>query len=346
MLGWCVLRYSLHEEFLPTEFLWPFVWVLFLGWVIRTIYSGFFCRFTRCCAGLAFVHSCIGGVFGRMGRSYKAGSFHAVVVLFVVMFFFNVMGLMPGSYSLTGDFWVRGYLVFLFWGAGSLSMVGSKAACFKALKPSGISGILCWFVMFLEAVSWLYRPIVLGLRLLVNMICGHLLLALLAGFFSFLVSSSGPWWVFLFFPLLGTFLFFELFVSALQRYIFVVLVAHSWGQSQQESGLCWAGRYIIRPGGRSVFWARFYQTFRTFFYKTYRTVGFIMWLCRYGHVITMILIMFLLVFGPPLGIYYLMLPEWREIVVDFRGIDTNFGSCLWLDYGVEWPDFGGIFTGW
>lgn len=233
------------------------------------LYSTFFCRFSRCQVGLVYFHFRMLEVFRGIGGSYKSGSFHFIVILFIPMLVCNLIGLIPGFYLLRGNFGVVFYFVMFFWGAGRASMLGSPVACYKRFKPRGIGLVLGTLVIILEGLSWLYRPVVLGLRLLVNMICGHLLLTLLAGMFSFRVSFlvNGVGWVFFYLPILGFFLFFEVFVAVLQRYIFAVLVAYSWGQSQQESGLCWASRLVIKAQRVNRVKGVFLWALRRFFYK-------------------------------------------------------------------------------
>nr|WBP69647.1 ATP synthase F0 subunit 6 [Propeamussium sp. mt1] len=223
---------------------WILISLGFLMLIMSTLYSSFYCKFSRCQAGLIYFNFKILEVFGRMGGSMKSGSSHLIVVLFIPMLVCNLMGLIPGFYSLTGNFGIVFYFVMFFWGMGSISMLGSPAACYNSFKPAGIGGFLGVLVLILEALSWLYRPVVLGLRLMVNMICGHLLLMLLAGAFSYSVSLMGGLWFFMYMPLLGLFLFFEIFVAVLQSYIFAVLVSYSWGGSQQESGWCWVVRWL------------------------------------------------------------------------------------------------------
>jgi F-type H+-transporting ATPase subunit a len=84
----------------------------------------------------------------------------------------------------------------------------------------------------IEFVStFVLRPITLFIRLLANMIAGHLILGLFysASTYLFLGYQDGRWWTAFFglgsFAGAVVFTFFEVLVSALQAYIFTLLTA-------------------------------------------------------------------------------------------------------------------------
>jgi F-type H+-transporting ATPase subunit a len=101
-----------------------------------------------------------------------------------------------------------------------------------SLFPPGIPKPIYVLVTPIELVStFVLRPVTLFIRLLANMIAGHLILGLFfsASTYLFLGYQDGRWWT-AFFGL-GSFLgavvftFFEVLVSALQAYIFTLLTA-------------------------------------------------------------------------------------------------------------------------
>ena len=101
-----------------------------------------------------------------------------------------------------------------------------------SLFPPGIPKPIYVLVTPIELVStFILRPVTLFIRLLANMIAGHLILGLFfsASTYLFLGYQDGRWWT-AFFGL-GSFLgavvftFFEVLVSALQAYIFTLLTA-------------------------------------------------------------------------------------------------------------------------
>lgn len=101
-----------------------------------------------------------------------------------------------------------------------------------SLFPPGIPAPIYLLVTPIEFVStFILRPVTLFIRLLANMIAGHLILGLFfsASTYLFLGFQDGRWWT-AFFGI-GSFLgavaftFFEVLVSALQAYIFTLLTA-------------------------------------------------------------------------------------------------------------------------
>ena len=81
----------------------------------------------------------------------------------------------------------------------------------------------------IELIStFIIRPITLTLRLLMNMVVGHLLLVLFFAATQFFFFTAGGWW-----SLLGVgslafglaFTLFEILVAVLQAYVFTLLTA-------------------------------------------------------------------------------------------------------------------------
>jgi F-type H+-transporting ATPase subunit a len=102
----------------------------------------------------------------------------------------------------------------------------------NALVLPGLNPIMAVFLALLEFLStFIVRPVTLTLRLLMNMVAGHLLLALCflaTQFFFFEVLANGN---FLGLLGIGTFAFgiaftvLEIFVAALQAYVITILTA-------------------------------------------------------------------------------------------------------------------------
>jgi len=102
----------------------------------------------------------------------------------------------------------------------------------NSLFPPGIPKPIYLLVTPIEFIStFLLRPITLFIRLLANMIAGHLILGLFysASTYLFLGYQDGRWWTALFglgsFAGAIVFTFFEALVAALQAYIFTLLTA-------------------------------------------------------------------------------------------------------------------------
>ncbi len=123
---------------------------------------------------------------------------------------------------------VLAYVLFIYAGIKAHGLKYFK----NALILPGLNPVMAIFLALLEFLStFIVRPVTLTLRLLMNMVAGHLLLALCflaTDFFFFTVLSSGN-------PLgllgVGTFAFgiaftvLEIFVAALQAYVITILTA-------------------------------------------------------------------------------------------------------------------------
>jgi len=90
--------------------------------------------------------------------------------------------------------------------------------------PNNVDNMfLHYFLVFIEVLSFLIRPFSLGIRLFANMLAGHTLLYILAGFaysiaFKFVIFS-------LIIPFIVIFcvMLLEFSIAFIQTYVFVVL---------------------------------------------------------------------------------------------------------------------------
>ncbi|MET0295755.1 MAG: F0F1 ATP synthase subunit A [Microbacterium sp.] len=155
-----------------------------------------------------------------------------LTTLFFMILFMNVMGIVPGI-NIAGTSVIAmpmllaivAYVTFIY--AGIRKNPGNF---FKnSLMPSGVPWPLYIIIIPLEFLStFIIRPVTLTLRLLMNMIVGHLMLVLFFSATQFFIFSMGGLWT-----LLGAgslafgfvFTLFELFVGFLQAYVFTILTA-------------------------------------------------------------------------------------------------------------------------
>ena len=167
---------------------------------------------------------------------------HKYVALLTTMFFailaFNITGIIPGlniaGTSLIGlpvmlALWV--YVMYL--GAG-IRHHGLGGFLKTSLFPPGVPPFLYVLLTPVEFLTvFILRPVTLAIRLMANMVAGHLMLVLCFAATDFFVRSMSGMTVFAVPSLLGGFAItlFEVFVAALQAYIFVVLAAVYISQS-------------------------------------------------------------------------------------------------------------------
>lgn len=153
-----------------------------------------------------------------------------IVTIFITVLFMNLTGIIPFA-NIAGTsviglplvLAVAAYIAFIWAGIRKHGGGFFKTALF----PSGVPWPLYIIVTPIEIVStFILRPVTLTLRLLMNMMVGHLLLVLFFAATQFFMFSAGG-----LFPLLGvgTFAFgfaftlFELLVAVLQAYVFALL---------------------------------------------------------------------------------------------------------------------------
>nr|YP_010968384.1 ATP synthase F0 subunit 6 [Gerosis sinica]WNO18700.1 ATP synthase F0 subunit 6 [Gerosis sinica] len=117
-----------------------------------------------------------------MGLNSFNGSTFIFISLFSFILFNNFLGLLPYiftstshltiSLSITLSLW----LSFMFYG-----WINNSQHMFIHLIPQGTPSILMPFMVLIETISNIIRPGTLAVRLMANMVAGHLLLTLLSG---------------------------------------------------------------------------------------------------------------------------------------------------------------------
>ena len=153
------------------------------------------------------------------------------------VFFFvlgcNLLGLVPWAGSATGALATTGalalvtFIVVLGTGMATLGVVGFWKAQVPHLDlPFGLGIILKPMIFVIEVLGMCIKHLVLAVRLLANMIAGHLVLAVIMAFIA-ATASSIAWYGVMPASVLGAtaIMMLELFVAFLQAYIFAFLAA-------------------------------------------------------------------------------------------------------------------------
>ena len=153
---------------------------------------------------------------------------------FFFVLFNNLLGMIPGGASATGNVNVTGALalmtlgVVISAGVREMGFTGYWLGIVPHLDvPSWLKPPL-WGLMFvIEIAGLLIRHIVLAVRLFANMFAGHVVLAVILGFILMTKLWSGPFFLVTPASLVGVALLslLELFVAFLQAYIFTFLSA-------------------------------------------------------------------------------------------------------------------------
>jgi F-type H+-transporting ATPase subunit a len=162
-----------------------------------------------------FVRKTVLDVLGEEGKPY----FPYIFVLFTFILISNVAGLIPASFTVTSHIAVTGVLALMvfvtvtaigFWKHGThfLGLFWPKDAP-AALRP---------VLMVIELISYFVRPISHSIRLGANMLAGHAVLKVFAGFVGPL-ALGGVVPLAVMVGLMG----FEFLVAFIQAYVFAIL---------------------------------------------------------------------------------------------------------------------------
>jgi F-type H+-transporting ATPase subunit a len=163
-----------------------------------------------------FVGNMVRDNVGAAGRKF----FPFVFSLFMFILFGNLIGLLPFSFAFTSHIVVTASLALtVIIGATVVGIVKHGLHFFSFFVPKGVPVALLPLMVPIEIISYLSRPVSLSIRLFANMMAGHTMLQVFAGFIVGLGILGG--WA----PLIMdvALIAFELLVAFLQAYVFTVL---------------------------------------------------------------------------------------------------------------------------
>lgn len=153
---------------------------------------------------------------GSKGRPY----FPFIFTLFMFVLFGNMLGMLPYSFTVTSHIAITFALAMVvFIGVTIIGFAKHGMHFLSLFVPSGVPGWLMPLVVTIEVISYFIRPISLSVRLFANMMAGHTMLKVFAGFVVSLGVLLG--WLPLAFVVALTGL--ELLVAFLQAYVFTIL---------------------------------------------------------------------------------------------------------------------------
>ena len=151
--------------------------------------------------------------------------FPLVFSLFSFVLLANLLGMLPGGFTVTSHIVVTGALAALVIGTVIVyGFIKNGIGFLKLFVPSNVPIWLLPLIVVIEFLSFLTRPISLSVRLFANMLGGHMALKLFAGFVATLLAA-GAWAALSPLPLLIVIALtaLEVLVAVLQAYVFAVL---------------------------------------------------------------------------------------------------------------------------
>lgn len=169
-----------------------------------------------------FVADLVKEQVGEEGKRF----FPMIFIIFTFILTANLIGMVPYGFTTTSHLVITFALsVSVFFGVTLVGFQKHKIAFLGFLLPPGAPLALAPLLVVLELVSYSFRAISLGVRLFANMMAGHTLVTILAGFGWSMMCSGGVMVVVSFIPMLIVFALtgLEIGVAILQAYVFTIL---------------------------------------------------------------------------------------------------------------------------
>jgi ATP synthase subunit 6 len=172
------------------------------------------------------IYSFVSGMVNETLSDRGAAFLPFVFTLFTFILSCNLLGLIPYSFTVTSHIVVTFALTMAIW-VGKL-IIGIRIHGIKLLGmflPGGTPFILVPFLIILEIIAFTMTLISLSVRLFANLMAGHILLKVFAGFAWTMMMVGGGLWFLHFLPLLILFclLGLETGVAMVQAYVFSLL---------------------------------------------------------------------------------------------------------------------------
>jgi F-type H+-transporting ATPase subunit a len=165
---------------------------------------------------VGFIRDIILDTMGKDGLKF----FPFIATLFVFILFSNLLGLIPGTYTVTSQIIVTAVFALTVYAISIvMGFILHGVKFLGILVPPGTPGWLLPLMIPIELVSQLARPISLAVRLFANMTAGHTILGVLFGLaiggglligwlpFAFTIAMNG----------------LEVGIAFIQAYIFTTL---------------------------------------------------------------------------------------------------------------------------
>ncbi|NQY82299.1 MAG: F0F1 ATP synthase subunit A [Alphaproteobacteria bacterium] len=167
-----------------------------------------------------FIANLVNDNIGEEGRRFLP----IIFTLFLFILFGNLLGMIPYSFTFTSHIIVTfAMALVVFIGVTLLGIFTHGLHFFSSFVPQGAPSVLVPFMIVIEIISYLSRPVSLSIRLFANMMAGHTMMKVFAGFVISLGAAT--FGIGAIAPLAMTVVLtgFEILVAFLQAYVFAVL---------------------------------------------------------------------------------------------------------------------------
>lgn len=147
----------------------------------------------------------------------KKGKINIITTLFFMILILNLIGLTPYVFTLTAHMLFTLSIALPLWLGFLLFRITKNRQNFlRHLVPLSTPLALSQFIVLIERVRQLIRPITLSVRLAANITAGHILIALCSSNINILRAFRAALWILV---------LLETAVAFIQRYVFTVLLS-------------------------------------------------------------------------------------------------------------------------
>nr|UZG91706.1 ATP synthase subunit 6 [Dermacentor reticulatus] len=154
-------------------------------------------------------------------KPFKLKNCIIITMLFLFILMSNMIGLIPYIFTSSSHLVFTMFFAFPIWISLIVFLILNKINMMMAhLVPLGSPILLSFFMVLIETVSNLIRPITLSVRLMANMISGHLLIHLLSS-----ISMFGEMFLVVSIPMMMVLLMLETAVAFIQSFVFAILIS-------------------------------------------------------------------------------------------------------------------------
>jgi F-type H+-transporting ATPase subunit a len=180
-------------------------------------------------ASAEFLYVFVEDALVRYGGKEARQTLPFFMTIFVFLLFGGLIGLTTIKFPFISHLIVTfalALMVFVY-----VTLLGFKTqglGFFRLFLPMGTPLAIAPLMIVIELVSYLFRPVTMGLRLFANILSGHLMLKLFSDFCVMLIDNLGATGVAAsILPMAGMVImyFAEVSVVAIQSYVFIVISA-------------------------------------------------------------------------------------------------------------------------
>lgn len=162
-----------------------------------------------------FIANLLDETVGARGQKY----FPFIFTIFMFILMGNLIGMIPYNFTFTSHIIVTFGLAMIAFGVATLiGFLRHGFHYFSLFVPQGAPSYMLPLIIPIEILSYLSRPISLSIRLFANMMAGHTMIKVFAGFTILLgVYGVAP------LAMIAALTAFEILVAVLQAYVFTIL---------------------------------------------------------------------------------------------------------------------------